>query len=99
MNNQNKSQSKKAGALLSGLVEYLTVALVKDARAKVKKTVGSTLKKTAAGLVLVLGFIFLLVGLAQLIGAATGYGNGAGYAIVGVIVIFLAWAVLTANKK
>lgn len=99
MSEKNNSKPKKTNEIFSGLVEYFTVSLIKGARAKAKRTLGAALKKTLAVLVLALGFIFLLVGLSQLIGRATGYGNGAGYAIVGIIVIFGAWIILTLNKK
>jgi hypothetical protein len=97
---KNHSKSKKnAGDIFSGLADYFFVSLLKDLRAKMKKAFGTAIKKTIAGIILVLGFIFLLVGLAQIIGRATGYGNGAGYAIVGAIIILLAWATLTLGNK
>ena len=97
---KNSSKSKKtAGDIFSGLADYFFISLVKDLKAKTKKAFGTAVKKTAAGIVLVLGFIFLLIGIAQIIGRATGYGNGAGYAIVGVIIIIFSWATLTLSNK
>ncbi|MDR3559540.1 MAG: hypothetical protein P4L58_04010, partial [Candidatus Pacebacteria bacterium] len=78
---KNNSKSKKTSEIFSGLLEYFTISFVKDLQAKIKRAFGTAVKKTIASIVLILGFIFLLVGLAQIIGRATGYGNGAGYAI------------------
>lgn len=103
-NNSKKNSSGFADSalnFLSVMFRSFAGSFLFDLRDKTKMTVGRLVKKTIAGAVLVVGVFFLLTGLSKVIGKAIGYGDGAGYAIVGALVVLAALVSMTLidNKK